>query len=131
MIERLRLAPDGKQALGKAIRVRRDRLKLSQQDIGDVIDQSQEFISRLENGHSSWPEPDVLKAIAARLGTTSDELLSEAGYLVTPFEREEMPPARIFAMAAEKFEHLPAKDREAAMSALRYAMDIWERRHGQ
>ena len=64
-------------ALGKRIRERRKKLKLSQSTLADLIDCEPTYVSYIENGKRSM-SLETLINVANALETTADELLKDS-----------------------------------------------------
>lgn len=61
--------------LGKKIRQRREQLGITSQQLAELANVSQAYISQLENGHRQ-PSYNTLQAIAYALNSTADFLLT-------------------------------------------------------
>lgn len=77
--------------LGRRIKERRERLKLTQSDLGNLIGREWKTISRYENGEG-MPPADILYELALALGVSMDWLVGLAEERIpsdlTPDERE-------------------------------------------
>lgn len=67
--------------LGALIRMRRDHLGLTAQEVGDAVGLSRSGIEAIENGRTRNPSPDVMRGLSDLLGISRVELLVAAGYL--------------------------------------------------
>jgi transcriptional regulator with XRE-family HTH domain len=61
--------------IGKRVRTRREALGLTQNELAGELGVTHQHISRIEGG-SATPSLDLLVGLAAKLGTTSDWLLT-------------------------------------------------------
>jgi len=107
MVERKEASAVGMRELGEFVRGRRVLLGLSQEELGKRIGRSQGWVSRLEVGRASLPEPPDLQALAEVLGTSVTTLLRIAGYLPeeeAPGEVEEADTAPSPERIGEEFE---------------------------
>src|SRR3954447_1540199 len=64
--------------LGKAIKRRREELKLSLRDVADVVDVSASTLSRIENG-TGRPDADNIARLTQRLGMPAHRLIKQSG----------------------------------------------------
>ncbi len=71
------IAKDPQVALGRAIRLRREELGISQQDLGLELGQDQSWISHIENGYSN-PAYAYVDKIARALHWPLSELIALA-----------------------------------------------------
>jgi transcriptional regulator with XRE-family HTH domain len=79
-------AKDPQVALGRAVRLRREELGLSQEDLAARIGDDQSWISHIENGHSN-PAYSIVDGIARALDWTLEQLVASAQSLETADRR--------------------------------------------
>jgi transcriptional regulator with XRE-family HTH domain len=68
----------------------------TQQDLSDESGLSRSYISRLEMGDIALPSSERLRALAAALGTTTDDLLQAAGFIDVPGDTSQLPEIKTF-----------------------------------
>lgn len=92
--------------IGKLIKEKREKKKLSQRKLAELADVSHTEISRIESGERKRPAPYILRRIAPHLGVEYEKLLEAAGYEELMIERTspvvEEEPA-IYRSAIEDF----------------------------
>lgn len=92
--------------LGREIRKGRQRLGLSQTELGDRVGRGHAQISNLERGITERPPAELLTALATELGDDPERYLRLAGRVsltaagVAPIIRAGLPPDVIEAIAA-------------------------------
>ena len=69
------VAKDPQVALGRAIRLRREELGISQQDLGLEVGYDQSWVSHIENGHAN-PAYGTIDRIARALEWSMSELVT-------------------------------------------------------
>jgi transcriptional regulator with XRE-family HTH domain len=69
------IAKDPQVALGRAIRLRREELGISQQDLGLELGYDQSWVSHIENGHSN-PAYGTVDRISRALGWPMSRLVA-------------------------------------------------------
>jgi transcriptional regulator with XRE-family HTH domain len=82
--------------LASRIRELRRSIGFTQQELSHACGLSRSYISRLEMGDIALPSRDKLRALAAALGTTLDDLLQAAGFLDGPSGNGELPDLRAY-----------------------------------
>ena len=75
--------------LGSLIKKRRQEKDFSIRKLAELAEISHTEIKRIEDGLRKQPSPQVLRAIAAALGTPYEELMAAAGYIDEVPEQEE------------------------------------------
>ena len=92
--------------IGKLIKEKREKRKLSQRKLAELANVSHTEISRIESGERKRPAPYILRRIAPHLGVEYEKLLEAAGYEELMIERTspvvEEEPA-IYRSAIEDF----------------------------
>lgn len=92
--------------IGKLIKEKREKRKLSQRKLAELASVSHTEISRIESGERKRPAPYILRRIAPHLGVEYEKLLEAAGYEELIIERTgpvvEEEPA-IYRSAIEDF----------------------------
>ncbi len=68
------IAKDPQVALGRAIRLRREQVGISQLDLGLEVGHDQSWLSHIENGHSN-PAYGTVDRIARALGWSMSQLV--------------------------------------------------------
>jgi predicted transcriptional regulator len=81
------IAKDPQRALGRAIRLRREELGISQQDLGLEVGYDQSWVSHIENGHAN-PAYGTIDRIARALTWSMSQLVT----LVESVETEDRKP---------------------------------------
>ena len=61
--------------LGEKVRARRLELKLSQDELAEIVGISQPSLSDIENGQTEWPRGNNIVPLADALQVTTDYLL--------------------------------------------------------
>jgi transcriptional regulator with XRE-family HTH domain len=84
------------EALARRIRELRQTLGWTQQDLAIRSGLSRSYISRLEMGDIALPSSERLRALSNSLGTTSDDLLTAAGFIDTPRESPDLPEIKVY-----------------------------------
>lgn len=84
-------------AVGQMIKDLRDKHRYSQKDVASQAGVSHAWLSKVENGVISDPDPKLLRAIARPLQVDPDELLTAAGYISRPSTIDEMSNDELFA----------------------------------
>lgn len=77
-------------SVGDLVKRLREERNYSQNDVAIQAKVSRAWISRVETGEITNPDPKMLRAIARPLQVRPDELLMAAGYLVGPVPVEKM-----------------------------------------
>jgi transcriptional regulator with XRE-family HTH domain len=77
---------DPQVALGRAVRLRREELGLTQQELAERTDDDQSWISFVENGHSN-PAYNIVDDLARALELTLEQLVARAQSLETSDRR--------------------------------------------
>ncbi len=80
--------------LGALIREKRDEKRLSIRKLAELAEISHTEIKRIEDGLRKQPSPQVLRSIAAALGTPYEDLMAAAGYI------DEVPPEETITAVA-------------------------------
>lgn len=68
----------------------------TQQDLSKASGLSRSYISRLEMGDIALPSRDKLRALAAALGATLDDLLQAAGFLDVAADTSNLPDIKAY-----------------------------------
>jgi transcriptional regulator with XRE-family HTH domain len=89
----MRPSPDPQVALGRAIRLRREQVGISQAELGLEIDLEQSWISRIESGTQN-PAWGTVDRIARALGWSTSDLAKSADELQTQDRRPTNRPLR-------------------------------------
>lgn len=114
--------------IGKLIKEKREKRKLSQRKLAELANVSHTEISRIESGERKRPAPYILRRIAPHLGVEYEKLLEAAGYEELMIERtspvvEEEEPA-IYRSAIEDFaDSASPEDVEKAKEYLRFLIE--------
>lgn len=66
--------------IGKLIKEKREKKKLSQRKLAELANVSHTEISRIESGERKRPAPYILRRIAPYLGVAYKDVLEAAGY---------------------------------------------------
>jgi transcriptional regulator with XRE-family HTH domain len=111
-------------ALASRIRELRLSIGYTQQDLSQASGLSRSYISRLEMGDIALPSRDKLRALAAALGTSLDDLLHAAGFLDAPTEDEGLPEIRTY------LKHKYAIYDPNALQAINTLVQLLSRRDG-
>lgn len=82
--------------LAQRIRELRQSRDWTQQDLSRNSGLTRSYISRLEMGDIALPASEKLRALAAALGTSPDDLLQAAGFLDRPTEPADLPDIKIY-----------------------------------
>lgn len=79
-------------------RIRELRLgrKWTQMELSRASGLTRSYISRLEMGDIALPANEKLRALAAALGTSTDDLLQAAGYLDASVKGLELPEIKVY-----------------------------------
>ena len=78
--------------LGAAIRKYRDRLQLSQEELGERIGKRQHYVSQVERGQIKRPSDANLERLVNALGITRATLFAEAGWIDAPEDVDDPEP---------------------------------------
>jgi transcriptional regulator with XRE-family HTH domain len=72
--------------IGELLRTLRRRASLSLRDVAEQTDGaiSNAYLSQIERGHRSAPNPRILARLAKLYGVSAEELLERAGYTSAP-----------------------------------------------
>lgn len=113
--------------IGKLIKEKREKKKLSQRKLAELANVSHTEISRIESGERKRPAPYILRRIAPHLGVEYEKLLEAAGYGELMIERTspvvEEEPA-IYRSVIEDFaDSAPPEDVEKAKEYLRFLIE--------
>lgn len=118
--------------IGKLIKEKREKRKLSQRKLAELANVSHTEISRIESGERKRPAPYILRRIAPHLGVEYEKLLEAAGYeelmieRTSPVVKEE--PA-IYRSAIEDFaDSASPEDVEKAKEYLRFLIEQRKKR---
>jgi predicted transcriptional regulator len=93
------IAKDPQVALGRAIRLRREELGVSQQDLGLEVGYDQSWVSHIENGHAN-PAYGTIDRIARALAWSMSQLVTLAESIETEDRKpldQPLRPARVAA----------------------------------
>jgi len=75
--------------IGERIELRRTQMKMSRQDLANILSTDAKQVWRYETGRNS-PTAEVIKSIALALGTTSDWLLGLSDELNPHYEESSL-----------------------------------------
>jgi len=112
-------------AMGHRLRELRLAKDLTHAQVGEAAGISRSYVSRLESGEVGLPSRDVLRRLAAVLGTSRDDLLRAAGYL-EPHPTVVDDPA--LEIAFRHVETLPPEDQREVLEFVAYVMHRRRRR---
>jgi predicted transcriptional regulator len=88
------IAKDPQVALGRAIRLRREELGISQQDLGLEVGYDQSWVSHIENGHAN-PAYGTIDRIARALAWSMSQLVTLAESIETEGRKPLDQPLRL------------------------------------
>lgn len=120
----MEMRPLNNEEIGKRIRERRNRLKMSQEAFAEAIGVYPSLISRIENGRISNLTIDLLIQIAEIFNITVNELCYETAG--TSSEAKEMALLSDQKEAARILERLSDMERSFLMKMLRGAVQVPE-----
>lgn len=118
--------------IGKLIKEKREKKKLSQRKLAELANVSHTEISRIESGERKRPAPYILRRIAPYLGVEYEKLLEAAGYGELIIERTspvvEEEPA-IYRSAIEDFaDSVTPEEVEKVKEYLRFLIEQRKKR---
>src|SRR5690554_5829990 len=101
--------------IGKLIKEKREKRKLSQRKLAELANVSHTEISRIESGERKRPAPYILKRIAPFIGVSYRELLEMSGYDELFVEKNNITVKEdpsIYAGAVKDFSGLTPEEQE-------------------
>ena len=118
--------------IGRLIKEKREKKKLSQRKLAELASVSHTEISRIESGERKRPAPYILRRIAPHLGVEYEKLLEVAGYEELMIERTspvvEEEPA-IYRSAIEDFaDSVTPEDVEKVKEYLQFLIEQRKKR---
>mgnify|MGYP000876366478 CR=1 FL=1 len=109
--------------LGDFVKTKRYERGLSQRQLSAVSGVSNSEISRIESGERQNPAPSVLRALAAALQVTYEEMLSAAGYLSATSGQDAKLPEWIYNLPPDLYDFV-REDASKDWTYIRMAKDF-------
>lgn len=112
--------------IGRLIKEKREKRKLSQRKLAELANVSHTEISRIESGERKRPAPYILRRIAPHLGVEYEKLLEAAGYEELMVERTSsvVEEPAVYRSAIEDFaDSASPEDVEKAKEYLRFLIE--------
>jgi transcriptional regulator with XRE-family HTH domain len=115
---------------GKAVKYHREKLGLTQEALGERLDQPSHRVTKVETGHTfrRMPSPEEFRAWADALEVPPEVMLVQMGYLDDPKDKAQKPEL-IFTSLAEEIrsaDNMPAEVRTTALEGIAQARRMLE-----